>query len=463
MQCSYGYSCVESPYGPTCVPPPPGHPKYFSDLIKQYVVNNSADYNAWTSEAKGKYQSGGYYASPYKTQPVYYIATTYPTNASNQCFQDQYYANGYCMQGYDATGYDPFGYDEAGYDKQGWSRYGADTNSQYNALGQLRNPAYAGLMVKFNPDGTVKTKNGQVLRYDKYGYDQYGQDQYGRSKPPPCTNKTTTTPPPPPPPNQPPGGDVNPTCDSPSSVAGANGGTIYLRKSVVAMTTADWARYRAAWHTLNSDGRVSAYTRIHGTILQQHGTLKFLPWHREFLARFEDELHRVDPCVYVPYWDVVASRQFPAGIATNIEPNWPPAASVFTNGLLTGTDPVTRAVGAGTTLPDAALLDVAIAQTDFGTFSTRLEQYHNAIHVYVGGDMSLIAQATQDPVFWTVHAYIDKVWNDWSATHSGQPDGNTITSINPLQFGDGSPDKVYTQESNTEAVATTGGLGYRYI
>src|SRR4029453_17136205 len=34
-----------------------------------------------------------------------------------------------------------------------------------------------------------------------------------------------------------------------------------------------------------------------------HRSSHFLPWHREFLLRFEAELKKIDPGVDLPYWD----------------------------------------------------------------------------------------------------------------------------------------------------------------
>ncbi len=43
---------------------------------------------------------------------------------------------------------------------------------------------------------------------------------------------------------------------------------------------------------------------------------RFLPWHRVFLLRLEEELHRADPCAILPYWDWDPDPTFPSGIAT---------------------------------------------------------------------------------------------------------------------------------------------------
>src|SRR6266571_2942020 len=39
-----------------------------------------------------------------------------------------------------------------------------------------------------------------------------------------------------------------------------------------------------------------------------HVSPGLLPWHRQYLLRFEDELRRVDPGVTLPYWDFIRDQ-----------------------------------------------------------------------------------------------------------------------------------------------------------
>lgn len=45
--------------------------------------------------------------------------------------------------------------------------------------------------------------------------------------------------------------------------------------------------------------------------------------------------------------------------------------------------------------------------------SKNLEQLHNNVHVWVGGLMRKIEIGAFDPVFYVLHAFIDKVWEDF--------------------------------------------------
>src|SRR4029453_19534788 len=55
----------------------------------------------------------------------------------------------------------------------------------------------------------------------------------------------------------------------------------------------------------------------------------------------------------------------------------------------------------------------------FSDFSSRLENVHNDVHVWVGGSMSAVPVAGFDPVFWSHHAMIDRLWYLWKLAHPG--------------------------------------------
>jgi len=305
----------------------------------------------------------------------------------------------------------------------------------------------------------LTTSNGEILRFDPYGYDQYGYDRYGNPRPQIHAPECGTIPIPPPK-YQPPEEHTNLICESKSEEIDANGRRVYLRKSASAMTQKDWSRFRDAWNSLNMQGKIASYVTQHAQNFQQHGNNKFAPWHREFLARFENDLHTIDPCVFLPYWDVVAQPSFPTGIATT--PSFPPAVRTVANGQVTGTSPVTRNIGVAGTLPNAGMLSFVNGAGTYPTFNQRLEQFHNGVHVWVGGDMGFVSTASKDPAFWLHHANIDRIWHEWQQTHSAEPSATVIATINPLQFGAGD-EKTYDSQHIITNVVTSHSAGYRYV
>ena len=125
-----------------------------------------------------------------------------------------------------------------------------------------------------------------------------------------------------------------------------------------------------------------------------HGTPEFLPWHRQFLRRFEEwqRLRLEDPSAFIPlaFWD-------PAD----------PIPSEF---------PYERRANNIPSLDLAARLPIERLPTlDYQTFSAELEQHHNQVHGAIGGDMTDPRVSPNDPCFWLFHAYIDNVFAQWEA------------------------------------------------
>jgi hypothetical protein len=243
-----------------------------------------------------------------------------------------------------------------------------------------------------------------------------------------------------------------PSCPLGTSLAedtSTPGQTIYLRKSTSAMSSVDWEHFRSAWIALVNSDVVGSFLTTHGQVFQQHASNKFVPWHREFVARIEDELHRIDKCVILPYWDFTVDQAIPPGVST---PGFPPNV----NGQA-----VTRNPGVNGALADPAFLITTNAIPSFTTFTQRLEITHNSAHVWVGGNMAFIGTAPADPLFYMLHAFVDRIWDDWQALHLTEPSQTIIQAINPLQYGN--VDRVYDDVDVTEQVKTVGGSGYQFV
>jgi tyrosinase len=74
-----------------------------------------------------------------------------------------------------------------------------------------------------------------------------------------------------------------------------------------------------------------------------------------------------------------------------------------------------RSPGPANELPTQAKVDDCLSRTDWADFSDALEDIHDQVHGWVSGDMGVIGTAAFDPIFWSHHAMIDRIWWLWQA------------------------------------------------
>ena len=193
----------------------------------------------------------------------------------------------------------------------------------------------------------------------------------------------------------------------------------------------------------------------------------FLPWHREFLRRFELELQKVHPDLTLPYWDwtedssiaVIWSDELLGGNGDELDgwrvktgqfaygnKKWPiredlggPALKrAFGETIVPGPGGASIAIHS---LPTKQDVQLALREVIYDTnpwncspftrgFRNRLEgwitqegdykvvypgsQLHNRVHLWVGGSMVEDA-SPNDPAFFLHHCFVDKIWADWQA------------------------------------------------
>jgi tyrosinase len=224
------------------------------------------------------------------------------------------------------------------------------------------------------------------------------------------------------------------------------GPPIRWRRSVAKLNSAQVGHVRdayAAVQGLADDRGYQHHAGIHGLPLPiycQHTTSQrfaslFLPWHRAYLYFFERALRDQQSGLAQPWWDWTAPAPDNAGIPeayakarVGNKKNALYSAKIGSQAMAearrAGLDlPATtrRQPGLpGTRLPTRTDVDELLAVPDYFTFSRRLEDLHGAVHVYVGGDtghMSQVPLAAYDPIFWTHHAMIDRIWRMWQLRH----------------------------------------------
>lgn len=210
-----------------------------------------------------------------------------------------------------------------------------------------------------------------------------------------------------------------------------------------------------------TQSRYDDYVEIHRSAMDApinwgHGDSAFLPWHREYLYRFEEDLRTIRPGVTIPYWDWTRGQ-------SALSAAWPFTHEfIGVDGTDANQDRVEREAGAPSPYPhefdpqtwtvvvkdspgepsflqrafgefnapglvnDAPNLpqnDVTVTGTNtnfrqalasgvYTTLRARSEDLHNLVHRWAGGAM-LTASSPNDPVFWMHHANLDRMWTLW--------------------------------------------------
>lgn len=200
------------------------------------------------------------------------------------------------------------------------------------------------------------------------------------------------------------------------------------RRDVRRMTSGQLADFRMAVVGAQRIGDDRGYQRwagVHGLPLPAyctHNSPLFLAWHRAYLYFFEKALQDVVPGVTLPWWDWTLGHLPPAYERRRVERRANPLydSPIQPTGRRDPSEKRTwRELGRDGSLPTPDGLERILANRDFMTFQSQLEDAHGAVHMWVGGTMSDIAVAAYDPVFWAHHCMIDRCWYLWELRHHG--------------------------------------------
>jgi hypothetical protein len=223
---------------------------------------------------------------------------------------------------------------------------------------------------------------------------------------------------------------------------------LHCRKNQATLSTAERASFVAAVLAIRANGTYDNFVADHlGAMLSAHRGPAFLPWHREYLRRFELALQSVDPQVTLPYWDWSVDNSPTSSLwdPSFLGGNGRPSDGVVTTGpfahsagnwtLIYDGPALRRRFAVSTpTLPTPGDISNALSESLYDVapwttaspsgFRNRLEgwingpQLHNRVHVWVGGSMGPMS-SPNDPVFFLHHCFVDKLWADWQAMHPG--------------------------------------------
>jgi tyrosinase len=145
----------------------------------------------------------------------------------------------------------------------------------------------------------------------------------------------------------------------------------------------------------------------------------FLPWHRAYLIYFEHAARDQNNAVALPWWDWTSD-----GSHTNGIPDSYSVAQVngqdnpFASGPMPamGSRPARgtrRAPDDPGNLPSSDDVQNLMGLGNYVDFSNQLQNIHDNVHGWVGGDMGVITTSAFDPIFWSHHCMIDRIWYLW--------------------------------------------------
>jgi hypothetical protein len=143
------------------------------------------------------------------------------------------------------------------------------------------------------------------------------------------------------------------------------------------------------------------------------------------------------------------------------------AGDTVANPLYSG--PIAAAAGGGVTARGANIdttsfagpatsAQSAMASATHASFQNAINGPHGSVHVLTGGQMSSVAFAGFDPIFYLHHCNVDRLWWNWQQSHPGvaMPASEAAHELDPFN-------RPFSTDWQVGAdVESTDDLGYRY-
>ncbi|KHN76792.1 Putative tyrosinase-like protein tyr-3 [Toxocara canis] len=214
-----------------------------------------------------------------------------------------------------------------------------------------------------------------------------------------------------------------------------------IRKEYRQLTPRERNNLHMALNVLKKSGEYDRIAEWHSSPESSggaHSGPAFLPWHREYIKRFEIALRLVDHTVALPYWDSTVDGRIPdpaetslfsaelmgdvdnrGNVVTGFAAWWnPPDGHThlkrhpgFQGRPLNEADisAVMQRDDVSSVMAYTAPRQGCEHQTDW----TCLEYSHGNVLIWVGGEMFQQITSANDPLFFFHHAFVDRIWEDW--------------------------------------------------
>jgi hypothetical protein len=266
--------------------------------------------------------------------------------------------------------------------------------------------------------------------------------------------------------------------------------TLAVRRNATTLTSTEKERFVAAVLELKRRGVYDDFIRQHaGHVSHARSGSAFLPWHREFLRRFELDLQGIDATVTLPYWDwtigggssSIWDANFMGGEGRSSDWQVMNGPFAFDTGdwrcIGQPDEFLQRRFGvlsaSDLPKPDAVTACLTVTPYDHApwdresepSFRNRLEGWiprdglHNRVHLWVGGSMVPFT-SPNDPIFFLHHCNVDRIWAEWQRLHPTEP----YVPTSGAAHGHNLNDSMHPWGGGTTVARTLNHhtLGYRY-
>lgn len=191
----------------------------------------------------------------------------------------------------------------------------------------------------------------------------------------------------------------------------------------------------------------------------------FLPWHRAYVLYFERIARKVldDDAFALPYWDLTNPdrRALPGAFlvpADQSNPLW----NAERKPEVAAGKAIDFSYNGHSPLNADALDQETYSATDVtqGLCMALDKGVHASVHVLTGTNhgMGAVQWAANDPIFWLLHADMDRLWVSWLQSGRNNPDTDDWLDTE-FAFADENGERVTTRVRD---VLDIGALGYRY-
>lgn len=233
---------------------------------------------------------------------------------------------------------------------------------------------------------------------------------------------------------------------------------VRVRKNAVTLTDAERGRFLSAMGTLNGRGlgRFVDFRLMHTDPAspEEHGAPGFLPWHRAYILDLERELQAIDATVALPYWrfDQPAPQLFTTdylgapgpGNFVRFRPGHP--LEHWSTDLQPGIQRELTFIATNAPhrpMNEASTLALGGASSNYAAFRDMEANPHGQAHVSFNGFLRQINTAARDPLFFLLHANVDRLWAKWQWLFRRHDPGVPQSFTNGVRVGHRLPDTMW--------------------